>query len=84
MSVLEGERKEFEAACAKYGQEKQAVMERVRARRDMVRGVLEAGVLPAAESPARCVRPASFFRGYGLRMCDGLAGLCFWRVSNCN
>lgn len=57
VSVLEGERKEFEAACAKYGQEKQAVTERVQARRDIVRGVVEAGVLPAAESPARCVRP---------------------------
>ena len=57
MSVLEGEREEFEAACAKYGQEKQAVMERVQARRDIVRGIVEAGVLPAAESPARCVRP---------------------------
>ena len=53
VSVLEGERKEFEAACAKYGQEKQAVMERVQARRGIVRGVVEAGVLPAAESPAR-------------------------------
>ena len=51
--MLEGERREFEAACAKYGQEKQAVMEQVQARRDIVRGVVEAGVLPAAESPAR-------------------------------
>jgi hypothetical protein len=61
VSVLEGERKEFETTCAKYAQEKQAVMERVQARRDIVRGVVEAGVLRAAESPARCVQPAFLF-----------------------
>ena len=82
MSVLEGERKEFEAACAKYRQEKQAVMERVQARRDIVRGVVEAGVLPAAESPARCVQPASLFGGCVLQTCDGLTGLYFRMVSS--
>ena len=53
MSVLEGERKEFEAACEKHEREKQALMEKVQARRAAVRGILEAAVLPSAESPAR-------------------------------
>ena len=53
MSVLEGERKEFEAACEKHEREKQALMEKVQARRATVRGILEAAVLPSAESPAR-------------------------------
>ena len=53
MSVLEGERQEFEAACGKFKEEKQALVEQVQARRDLVRTVLEAAVLPAAGSPAR-------------------------------
>lgn len=52
-SVLEGERQEFEAACAKYEAEKQALMAKVQARRDLVRQVVEGAVLPAADSPAR-------------------------------
>ena len=51
--MLEGERQEFEAACGKFKEEKQALMEQVQARRDLVRKVLEAAVLPAAGSPAR-------------------------------
>ena len=53
MAVLEGERNEFEAACEKHEREKQALMEKVQARRATVRGILEAAVLPSAESPAR-------------------------------
>ena len=53
MSVLEDERKEFEAACEKHEREKQALMAKVQARRATVRGILEAAVLPSAESPAR-------------------------------
>ena len=53
MSVLDGERREFEAACEKHEKEKQAVMEKVQARRATVRGILEAAVLPSAETPAR-------------------------------
>ena len=53
MSVLEGERKDFEAACEEHEKEKQALMEKVQARRASVRGILEAAVLPSAESAAR-------------------------------
>ncbi len=51
--MLESERQEFGAACEKYKQEKQVLMEQVQARRDFVRKVMEAGVLPVADSPAR-------------------------------
>lgn len=57
-SVLEGERQEFDAACKRYKEEKQALMEQVQARRDIVRQVVEAGVLPAADSPARSALPS--------------------------
>ncbi len=75
MSVLEGEGREFEAACARYGQEKQAVMERVQARRDTVRGIVEAAVLPAAESPARWARPVPLSAGCRLLGCTDVEGL---------
>ena len=61
-SVLESERQEFEAACAKYKQERQALMDKVQARRDLVRRVVEAGVLPAADSPARSAIPGCLCR----------------------
>jgi len=53
VSVLEGERQEFEAACGKYKQAKQALMEKVHAQRDLVRNVVELANLPSADSPAR-------------------------------